>query len=246
VDADPVVDVVFAREPGADDPCTEAERLLSPAELARARRFQFDADRRRFVATRALVRATLSRRAAVDPEHWQIEIDAQGRPFVAGPSEAAALVFSAAHTDGLVLCAVARGRAVGVDVERVRERAPLEVAGHFFAPAEVAALGALAPERQAEGFFTCWTLKEAYAKARGLGLSLPLDGFAFDLDGSVHPRVTFAPALGDDPGAWRFFSLRPAAGYRAAVCVGRADGAEVRLATTWASAPPEDPTPDQR
>jgi 4'-phosphopantetheinyl transferase len=229
----------------ADAPCREddeayaaAERLLSKEEAARARRFRFDKDRRRFALTRALVRRELSRYVDIPPEDWRIENEAQGRPFVAWPAEGAELRFSAAHTEGLVLCAVAAGREIGADVERLRDDASLDVAGHFFAPSEMQALRAAPPERRAESFFTCWTLKEAYIKARGLGLSLPLDKFAFDLAGDPCTRVVFDPALGDDASAWRFFSLRPTPQHLAAVCVGRHDGAEILLTTRWTGAPP--------
>jgi 4'-phosphopantetheinyl transferase len=158
---------------------------------------------------------------------------------VTEPDEGTVLTFSAAHTEGLVLCAVAAGRAVGADVERLREP-PLDVAGHFFAPSEAEAVRTASPERRAETFFRCWTLKESYVKARGLGLSLPLDRFAFDLAGDPTPRVRFDPALGDDPSAWRFFSLKPTPRHCAAVCVGRHDGADVPLVPEWAGPPPPD------
>jgi 4'-phosphopantetheinyl transferase len=229
----------------ADAPCLEddeaysaAERILSKEEAARARRFRVAKDRRRFALTRALVRRELSRYVDIPPADWRIENEAHGRPFVASPAEGTKLRFSAAHTEGLVLCAVAAGREIGADVERLRDDASLEIARHFFAPSEVEALRATPLERRAEGFFTCWTLKEAYIKARGLGLSLPLDKFAFDLAGDPCTRVEFDPALGDHPAAWRFFSLCPTPQHRAAVCVGRPDGAEILLTTRWAGAPP--------
>ena len=229
---DTVVAVGFAVEPPEDDDTyAAAEGLLSEEERARARRFRFDVDRRRFTVARGLVRRMLSRQVDVAPADWRIEADAQGRPFVAAPADGGNLRFSASHTEGLVLCAVAVGRAIGADVERVRERAPLEVAGRFFAPSEVAALDAFPPGEQGDAFFRFWTLKESYAKARGLGLSLPLRQLAFDLDGG--PRAAFDPALGDDPAAWRFFSLRPTPRHRAAICAGRHDGADVTLVTSW-------------
>lgn len=245
------VAVAFIDTSGAEDEATSAAvaRLLTPDERARAARFRFDADRHRFAATRALVRHVLSSYVDVPPEGWLIEVDGQGRPFVAGPPVGRKLRFSAAHTADLGMCAVAMDLAIGADVERLRADAPLDVAAHFFAPAEADAVRAAPPAEQAERFFTFWTLKESYAKARGLGLALPLHQFAFEMSGD-EPRVTFAPALGDEPSAWRFLAWRPTPHHRAALCVEQRDGAAIDLVVRWldpASGVVVDaPGPDQR
>jgi 4'-phosphopantetheinyl transferase len=209
-----------------------AARLLSPEEQARAARLVFDDDRRRFTITRALVRRALSSCVNVAPEEWRIEVDAHGRPVVAGPLAGRRLRFSAAHTAGLGMCAVAMDLAIGADVERLRADAPLDVATHLFAPAEAEAVREAPPAERAERFFTLWTLKECYAKARGLGLSLPLDQFAFDVSGA-EPRVSFSPALGDDASAWHFITWRPTPHHRAALCVQRQGTAAVDLVVRW-------------
>src|SRR5262249_50795126 len=110
---------------------------------------------------------------------------------------------------------------VGVDVEHVNRRlVGLELAERFFAPVEVAALRALAEENRGEHFFAYWTLKEAYIKARGLGLSLPLDAFAFQLDPGC-PRITFTERIADNPSAWQFARQRPGPDHALAVAIHR-------------------------
>ncbi len=116
-----------------------------------------------------------------------------------GPPACPDLRFNISHTDGLIACAVTIGREVGVDVEHVGRRLTHDVAGRFFAPREVADLRALPDDEQQRVFFDYWTLKEAYIKARGFGLALPLGDFAFKLNPPDAPAITFEPALEDDP-----------------------------------------------
>src|SRR5690606_37373778 len=106
-------------------------------------------------------------------------------------------------------------------VENVRRRAPLDVADTFFAPSEVAALRALPLEQQPQRFFEYWTLKERYIKARGLGLTIPLDQFAFCMEADHPPRIEIDPRQQDDPAAWQFAHVRPTDEHLVALCVRR-------------------------
>jgi 4'-phosphopantetheinyl transferase len=186
------------------------ERLMSAEERARWCRFTVPQPRLRHLVARALLRTTLSRYADVSPIEWQFETNAFGRPHVAAPAAGKDLHFNLSHTDGLVALAVARGIDVGVDVENVTR--PLEdllgVAASLFAPAEVAALRDLDEPGRSAAFFAFWTLKEAYVKARGMGFSLALDGFAFDLS-ARHPRVAFNERCPDDAAIWQFRRYSP-------------------------------------
>jgi 4'-phosphopantetheinyl transferase len=203
-----VVDVwyTFVEDaPGA--PPEGCAALLSGEERERHGRFVFEKDRRLFLAARVLVRTVLSRYAAVDPADWRFDAGSHGRPHIAGPALGLAegLHFNLSHAPGLVACAVSAAHpATGVDVERLdRARDPLALADRYFAPSEVEALRACPAADRALLFFTFWTLKESYIKARGLGLALPLDGFAFALrDGAV--SVHFEEEMGDDAARWRF------------------------------------------
>jgi 4'-phosphopantetheinyl transferase len=204
------------------------QRLLNAEERERHGRFRFERHRHQFLVSHALVRTTLSRYAPVPPEAWAFVTNSYGRPEVAAGLPG--LRFNLSHTDGMAVCAVAPGLDVGVDVEDAERRGQtVEIADSFFAPAEVTALRALPVERQRERFFTYWTLKEAYIKARGMGLSLPLDQFAFHLEPGRPPRISFDPRLVDEPEAWQFVQVRMSARHPVALAVRRARGLPLRV-----------------
>ena len=145
-----------------------------------------------------LVRTALSHHGGIDPRDWSFGAGEHGRPFIAGPVQPD-LDFNLTHTEGMIVCLVASIPGAGVDVEFLpRRNDTAGVARHFFAPQEQAGL----PER----FFDYWTLKEAYIKARGKGLALPLDGFWFDISGA-EPVIAFDERIPDDPARWRFQTL---------------------------------------
>lgn len=164
---------------------------LSTEEQLRAARFRFDRDRLWFTAARGLLRAVLARYLGVQPAEVRFRYGPKGKPSLAWPpGDSGPVEFNLSHSQHVALCAVARGRRVGVDVERVRSDIECEdVATYAFSLAEQRSLRALAPERRPRAFFTCWTLKEAYIKARGDGLDLPLDQFDVSLDVNVAQRL---------------------------------------------------------
>jgi 4'-phosphopantetheinyl transferase len=216
------VDVSMVDSPESETRVAEYVDVLAPDERARAARFVQPADRARFITGRWLARTMLSRYAAVAPRDWPIVIDDRGRPHLAHqPSGAADLRFNLSHTRGLVACGVTAGREVGVDVEHTGRELLYDVPERFFSPREVADLRRCTESEQQSVFFDYWTLKEAYIKARGLGLALPLRHFSFVLDGSDTPSVAFAPELDDDPTSWQFALFRPTDCHRLAVAVRR-------------------------
>lgn len=201
--------------------------LLTADEHERMARFVFERDRHAFLLTRALVRTMLSRYAPVAPADWRFIANAHGRPEILDrPPGVPDLRFNISHTDGLIACAVTIGREVGVDVEHVGRQLLHDVAGRHFAPKEVADLRSLPAAEQDRVFFDYWTLKEAYIKARGFGLALPLGDFAFTLDPPRPPRITFEPALDDDPATWQFLQDWPTPRHRLALAV-RRDGGDL-------------------
>ena len=215
--SDPVagstVDLYWAAldEDGAD--LARFAGTLADDERCRARRFRLERDRRRYIVRRAILRELLSRYLGIAPARVRLRTGPFGKPCVAEGD----LRFSLSHSQGLALYAVARGLEVGCDLEfRDPRLACGRVAERFFSPPELRVLRSLPAERWAEGFFNCWTRKEAYVKARGLGLSLPLDSFA----------VTLAPgepaALLHGCDGWSVRALEPAPLYHAAV-VARGD-----------------------
>ncbi len=181
------------------------QQLLTEEERNRRLRFYFEQDRHRDLITRALLRTTLSRYADIAPEHWRFDTNAYGRPHITNEG-VADLTFNLSHTRKLVVLAVSRGCELGIDTEdTVTRTPPLEIADRFFAPEEVTSLQALPAEQRVQRFFQHWTLKESYIKARGMGLSLPLDGFAFHFAGEQQVRLTLQAALQDAPGNWRLW-----------------------------------------
>lgn len=199
---DAQVDLWLARDPQLREAALleSFSRMLSPDERERVARMRFEAGRHQQLVTRALVRSVLSRYAPhVPPADWRFARSEQGRPYVELPAQTE-LHFNLAHTQGLVVLAVARMPEIGVDVERDDTRANPAVARRYFSPAEVAALEALPAEEQPRRFRRLWTLKEAYLKATGAGIAGGLDSMSFDLDGE---RMKFVSA---DPVAahWQF------------------------------------------
>jgi 4'-phosphopantetheinyl transferase len=207
----------------------QQEALMTPDEGERHRKFHFERDRGQFLATRALVRTVLSRYAPVTPAEWRFVTGPHGKPRVAHPAVTPPLFFNVSNTPGLVVCAVSVAhQMVGVDVERMdRENEWLAIADRFFSPSEVRALRALPASEHIRRFFACWTLKESYIKARGLGLALPLDQFSFQFEGQ-DIGVAFDEKLGDDAARWRFALLQAAPPYMMAVGVDTG-GAELSL-----------------
>jgi 4'-phosphopantetheinyl transferase len=193
--------------------------LLSPEERARASRYYFQKDRTHSVVARGTLRVVLGRYLDLAPRRLRFTYNLYGKPALSGEVDDGRLRFNVSHSHGLALFAVASGREIGVDVEQVRaDFASLEVAERFFSPAEVSGLRALPPDARTSAFFNCWTRKEAYIKARGVGLSHPLDRFTVSL-GSDEPISLSAD---DEEGAaahWSLVELLPAEGYRAALAV---------------------------
>ena len=217
--------------------CNVLSEVLSPAEHERAARFVFARDRRRFVVTRAMLRSILARYLGRLPQEICFQYERHGKPRLRAADSGAGLEFNLAHSHELVLYAVSRGRHVGVDVEHLQPVADLEqIAAVAFSHSEQATLSALACEQQVIGFFNCWTRKEAYVKARGDGLLMPLDAFDVSL-APGEPAMLLANRL--DPYEvvrWSLYTVSPADGYVGALAV-QGQGARIYLRQwNWARA----------
>ncbi len=220
--------VVFLSRPAdLDDPVRHdaALALLPDEDHARLARFRFDVDRQQALASRALQRRALSSCAGVEPGAWRFIAGSHGKPAILAP--ASRLAFNVSNTRGLVACAVTLDRQVGLDVEPLRDDAPVEIVDSHFAPAERAALRALPAAEQPRRFVELWTQKEAYIKARGLGLELPLDRFWFT------PGLGIDPELDDDAARWQCALWSPTAGHLAALCVARDAGPSLTVRERW-------------
>lgn len=205
--------------------------LLSHEERRQEAGFYFADDRKRYLVTRAMVRELLSRYASTGPEHWVFSKNAYGKPIIAdvildADDQARDLSFNISHTRGLIALAVTRARDLGIDVENVASRrVSLDVANKFFSATEVAELARVAPDEQQDRFFEYWTFKEAYIKARGMGLSLPLDGFGFQFPHRDSVRITIDSDLNDRADRWSFWQCRPSPDYLMAICADCSIGA---------------------
>jgi 4'-phosphopantetheinyl transferase len=186
------------------------QALLDNDDRLRQRRFVFEPDRRAFAVTRALVRTALSRYAAVAPSSWCFARSDHGRPLVTGPPKGLGLSFSVTHTRGLIACLITRHPCAAIDVEAIQPvDDALEIATRYFAAREVAALRAQRGVDRDRLFLALWTLKEAYLKARGRGLTLPLDSATFSLGEGTIDAVVDDEGQDIGSGFWTFQLLRP-------------------------------------
>lgn len=195
--------------------------LLSPEERIRHDRFRFERDRRRYLITRALIKWVLSQHAGMVPEAFTFSTNAWGKPEIREPY-GLPLRFNAAHTPGMVACVVALAHEVGVDVEdTTRPVETIDLATRFFSKPETEDLRALPMPFRHDRFFDYWTLKEAYVKGRGVGLSMPFDKFTIQLSRAPFPTVVAEPDM-DDGVNWQLHLASPTPRHRlaSAVCLG--------------------------
>lgn len=190
-------------------------QILSQDERERADRFHFEADRRRGVIGRGYLRLLLGQILNVPPSELRFEYDEFGKPGLM-PKREPALEFNISHSGDLILIAIAIGRAVGVDVEKIRnDLDPVGIAAHFFSASECKILASLAGSDRYNAFFACWTRKEAYLKARGIGLSLPLDQFDVSFLPHEAPRLLATRPDPAEAGRWKLEALDVASDHAA-------------------------------
>ncbi|MEQ1685708.1 MAG: 4'-phosphopantetheinyl transferase superfamily protein [Burkholderiaceae bacterium] len=171
-------------------PLRSLARLLGEDERRRAARFVFETDRKRFVAGRGMLRTLLGRYIGVAPERVAFEVTAEGKPSVSSVLPEVSIDFNLSHSGGWALLGVTRGRTIGVDIEAHREMPDAEqIARSHFSPAEMLEFMAAPSEERTAAFFACWTRKEAYVKATGLGLSMRLDRFEVSFRAGDLPRL---------------------------------------------------------
>lgn len=219
--------------------------ILSDEEQEALERHRFSRDRHAELVRRVMVRYLLSRYVAVEPSCWRFRTNNYGRPEIAEPHLGDVLRFSVSHTEGLIVVLISKRRGVGVDVERLPcAGCYMQIANDFFSPAEASHLGSLDPSTRALRFLQLWTLKESYLKARGVGLTAPLDQVSFAIEPSPTRRIEFHvdASLEDDPRRWQFDLEGVGEEYIVATAVERSRDERVLLLTREApcmTAPPE-------
>ena len=207
---------IYLKTPGLCD----NRGILSNDERIRASRFRFHPDSDRFIAARSSLRIILARYLRLEPTELKFGLNPFGKPHLIGGQDRLGLRFNLSHSHDMALLAVARNRDVGVDIEfRRSDFATDEIARRFFSRSEVNQLGAIPPEQKTEAFFNCWTRKEAYIKARGEGLSFPLDQFDVSFAPDARPALLGNRLDPNEVLRWSFEQLSPADGYAAALTV---------------------------
>lgn len=201
--------------------------VLSPDEHARAARFVFPRDRRRFVVTRACLRVLLAPHAGRSPATLAFAYGAHGKPALSCGD----LEFNVSHAGERALIAITRGVALGVDLENVRPMPDLlDLIARYFSPAEARTIAAMPADRRELAFFLCWTRKEAFVKARGDGLSLALDRYSVTCTPDEPARLVDVDGSTSEAARWSVVDLRPAPGYVGALAI-RAGARPLSLVT---------------
>ncbi|MGA9130662.1 MAG: 4'-phosphopantetheinyl transferase superfamily protein, partial [Candidatus Sulfotelmatobacter sp.] len=196
------------------------QSVLSPDESKRASRFHFVSDRQRFVASRALLRTILGAYLTAHANDLSFSYSEEKKPSLGSAHADSGLTFNVSHSGAIALYAFTRRREIGVDVEQARRDFDVErIARRFFSPREQRRLADFSAEERVDAFFRCWTRKEAYIKATGKGLSLPLTQFDVSLGPVNKSALLETRPDGSEAGRWFLREVRGGAGYMAALCV---------------------------
>lgn len=197
------------------------QSLLSQDELQRANRFHSQKDRHCFTTARAALRQILSQIIKIPANEITFTYSPTGKP------ELKEIQFNLSHSHDHAVLAITPNHRIGTDMEFVNpERATDAIATRFFAPNEAAKLQSLPPEERLEAFFQCWTRKEAYVKAIGSGLSLPLSSFEVTFGPNTPPSILQIQDPVETASHWRLYNIPSPQGYAAAVAV---EGAQHEL-----------------
>jgi 4'-phosphopantetheinyl transferase len=192
---------------------------LDGPERAHADRFHFREDGETYIAAHWLMRTALASIASLPPRNWRFITEKMGKPRIDPAIGRAKLQFNLSHTRGFVACAITIDSEIGIDVEALNRRdVTVDIAERFLSPSEVIILRSMAEERKHDTFFRFWTLKEAFIKATGEGLSRPLDSFSFALD---PVSISFGPDDTDRAKGWQFIEHRPTPQHLIALAIER-------------------------
>jgi len=195
--------------------------LLSAQEREQCRRFRFPDDSHHYLVSHALVRNVLSKYAGISPCDWVFSQSDHGRPEVVNPG-LPPIRFNLSHTRGLAACVVTLSRDCGIDVENICGRHnPTGVAKRMFSKNEYEHMQRLIGHEQLEYFFTRWTLREAYVKARGIGISFPTHKLNFTIESDSDIKINFEPEIQDNGGDWQFQLLLLSTEHVTAVAIRR-------------------------
>ncbi len=193
-----------------------ADTVLNASEIERASRFRFEMHRRRFIAARHALRVILAGYLDANPSSLSFAYGDHGKPSVEGSP----LHFNLSHSGDAAALAVSTDRELGLDIEEMRPAQDLlDVARNFFAQAEVASIAVLPLSDRPQAFYRCWTRKEAYIKARGEGLAIPLDSFTVPTGEDTGGRLLSSCLGQSELLRWNLYSLPCRPGLAGALAV---------------------------
>jgi 4'-phosphopantetheinyl transferase len=195
-------------------------QLLSPDEVQRADAFHFEKHRRRYIAGRAAMRQILSIYTGIPSKELVFAYGEKGKPELAGELKRPEIKFNLSNSQDLAILAVTQNLTVGIDIEWINaEFATDEIARRFFAAGEIRRLQALPAAERSNAFFACWTRKEAYIKALGEGLSVPLDSFEVAFGPGVPAALLQVMVNPSEVERWSMYDIAVAQGFRSALIV---------------------------
>ncbi len=216
------IHLFFTRADEINDPdlLTRYRAVLSKDEIQKVDRYRFEKDRHLCLVTRALLRYLLSEYTGRDPGSFSFRTNEYGKPSLVSDPSGQDIRFNLSHSSGMVVCGLTLGHDIGVDVESPDRNVDLAISRRFFSEHEANQVDSCPKSRKTERFFDIWTLKEAYIKARGKGLSIPLDSFSFDLDKpDINIRFRDQCDAGAKLSGWQFFRWHPENRVTVAACV---------------------------
>lgn len=196
------------------------KQLLSDEEVVRAERFYFEKGRHGYIVTHGILRILLGRYLDVDPHQLRFTTNAYGKPLLESPTHSMQPHFNLSHTHELVVFAFTYLGEVGIDIEYMRTNVEYEeLAKRNFSPSEYTVLHNLPEDMKQEAFFNCWTRKEAYIKARGMGLSLPLNLFDVSLKPGEPAALLGSRENGQEVARWTFQAMTMPPDYVGALAI---------------------------
>ena len=204
--------------------------ILSREERERQRRFVFQKDRDEFLIARVMLRTALSQYSKTRPADWCFQLNQYGKPEIMPDQNQSQIRFNLTHCHGLVLCGVTIVDDIGVDCESLERPIDFQkLVDRVFSARERQYFHSVPSMRQQELFFRLWTLKESYIKARGLGMSIPLQEFSFDVSNPKAIRIEFSPNLQDQSDRWQFRTPAIPEPFVAAVAVNFSESRKLRV-----------------
>jgi 4'-phosphopantetheinyl transferase len=228
------VDIWLVRPNKIDDQnlLTQYAKLLSQDEQTKVQRYIRKSDQHSALITRAFIRSLLSHYADIEPQDWQFGRGFNGKPYL--KNAPTSLEFNLSHADNMIVCAVTKTHALGIDVEYTKRNSDTyKLAPRYFSPAEVTTLQQFEYAQQPDHFYDYWTLKESYIKACGDGLAIPLNHFSFDLNDRDNIRLSFVPQRNDDPNHWQSWLFNASSEHRMALTIKAPNAEQVTITTRY-------------